>query len=173
MFWFVCQPLNIVLERVSHMGKTNFQRDVSQSVGNKKKYTRENQVATRLSHMTPSNVHMQGNKISFDFDRHRLNYTLQGRGQVKDVGQWSRTRPVLFYDRKLTNPQDVRLLAVHEGVEKYAAQQYHLDPQIAAHYVATNAEHRLANRTHRNWDDYSMRVEFVYRMNEMQRRKRG
>jgi hypothetical protein len=152
------------------MGRTQFQRDITGSIGRRNKIIQENSIATRLSRLTPSNVHIHGRNLSFQFDNNTLKYTLQKRGQVKDVGQWNRSRPIIYVDRKMTNPADLRLLAVHEGVERYAATKYHLDPRFAAHYVATNAEHHYADQTHQNWDEYMMRVEFIYRMNELKRR---
>ena len=118
----------------------------------------------RLSHEPIRHVHMGAHEIDFDYDGEHIEDRVVVRPCVPMVGNWSRTSNTVFIDRKV--PQKERTaVAVHEAVEKYAAQAYGLDPFFDAHVVATGPEMRVAHSIGLNAANYDMEMEGIFRAN--------
>ena len=58
---------------------------------------------------------------------------------VKDVGDWSRKKPIVYYDRNLDESGVIPIL-IHEAVEKHVAQTYGLNVDTEAHKIAQAVE---------------------------------
>jgi nicotinamidase-related amidase len=81
------------------------------------------------------------------------------------VGSWDKSgRPVIYIDNDV--PDKYReSLAIHETVEKYVAEKYHLDPNAEGHEVAEAVEKRwfIKKYGRKEWDEYSKVVERIHR----------
>lgn len=83
--------------------------------------------------------------LSFDGKTIRLRYDgrmLRNRAvkrSVRVVGDWSRKKNIVYYDRNLDEPGVLPIL-IHEVVERHVALKYGLDVDREAHKVATAVE---------------------------------
>ncbi|MEK6887487.1 MAG: NUDIX hydrolase [Candidatus Aenigmatarchaeota archaeon] len=91
-----------------------------------------------LSKKHVRHVSFNGKVISLTYDGKRLHYKAVRR-KVRDVGIWSKDKPVIYYDRNLGDPAVLPIL-IHEAVEKYVAQSYDLDVDTEAHKIAQAVE---------------------------------
>lgn len=91
-----------------------------------------------LSKKHVRHVSFNGKIISLAYDGKKLRYKAIRR-KVRDVGTWSKNKPVVYYDRNLGGPGILPIL-IHEAVEKHVAQAYNLDVDTEAHKVAQAVE---------------------------------
>lgn len=92
----------------------------------------------KLSKKHVSLVRYDGEYISLKYDNKKLKCRAVKR-TVRVVGDWSRKKNIVYYDKNLKAPGVIPIL-IHEVVEKHAAQKYGLDVDTEAHKVATAVE---------------------------------
>ena len=104
----------------------------------KKKREEKKTLIERLSKKHVTLVRYDGKYISLKYDskNHRCRAV---RRTVRDVGDWSRKKNIVYYDRNLAEPSVLAIL-IHEVVEKHAAQKYGLDVDAEAHKIAQAVE---------------------------------
>ena len=91
-----------------------------------------------LSKKHPTSIRFNCHRISFNYDGRHISFSVV-KAKVKDVGRWSYTKPVVFYDRNL-KPKTVLPIVLHEAIEKYVAEKYGLKEDTDAHKVASAVE---------------------------------
>jgi|SRR3989338_212733 len=91
-----------------------------------------------LSKKHVRHVSFNGKIIGLTFDGKKLRYKAVRR-KVRDVGTWSKDRPVVYYDRNLDD-HGVLPILIHEAVEKHVSQTYNLDVDTEAHKIAQAVE---------------------------------
>jgi len=104
----------------------------------KKNREEKRRLIEKLSRKHVRFLKYDGKWISLKYDNRRLR-CLAVRRSVKDIGDWSKRKNVVYYDRNLPG-HGVLAILLHEVVEKYVAQQYALDVDKEAHKVAQAVE---------------------------------
>ena len=79
-----------------------------------------------------------GRCVSLKYDGAHLRCKAVRRA-VKDVGDWSKKKNIVYYDRNLSESGVLPIL-LHEVVEKHVAQKYNLDVDTEAHTIAQAVE---------------------------------
>jgi 8-oxo-dGTP pyrophosphatase MutT (NUDIX family) len=97
-----------------------------------------NKLIEELSKKHPTMIHFTRNRISFRYDGERIVFKVVRRN-VKDVGEWSYRKPIVYYDKNL-NSKSVLPVVIHEAVEKFVVEKYGLKEDIEAHKVASAVE---------------------------------
>lgn len=104
----------------------------------KKKREERKKLIDRLSRRHVTFVKYDGKFVSLKYDSRHLR-CLALRRAVRDVGDWSRKKNIVYYDRNLADPGVLPIL-IHEVVEKYVAQRYSMDVDSEAHKIAQAVE---------------------------------
>ncbi len=99
---------------------------------------RKKSLIERLSRKHVSLVRFDGRRISLKYDGKKLSNRAVKR-RVRDVGDWSKKKNIVYYDKYLDQPGVVPIL-VHETVEKHVAQAYGMNEDTEAHRVAQAVE---------------------------------
>lgn len=99
-------------------------------------------------------------KISLNFFGHRISDKIE---IVKEdhVAEWSRRRKEVFIDRRFGKREmnkSFRALALHEAVEKFLVEKFHLRLDSEAHVVATQKEKELLEKEGGNWRSHELIV---------------
>ena len=92
----------------------------------------------KLSKKHVSLVRFDGKRISLKYDGKKLSNRVVKR-TVRVVGDWSRIRNEVYYDKNL-DARGVLPILIHETVEKHVAQTYGLDVDTEAHKIAQAVE---------------------------------
>lgn len=79
-----------------------------------------------------------GKYVSLKYDGRRLR-CMAVKKPVRDVGDWSRTKNIVYYDRNLP-PAGLLPILLHEVVEKHVTQKYNLDVDTEGHKIAQAVE---------------------------------
>jgi len=123
------------------------------------------ELISNLSRKPVLNVWYTNDRIALLYDGERLSNTIKIQCSEPWVGSWDKSgRPVIYIDNNV--PEKYReSLAIHETVEKYVAEKYHLDPNVEAHEVAEAVEKRWFVKKYgrKEWDEYSKVVERIHR----------
>ncbi len=132
--WVTAKEAHKILTHVSHRTFLRFAD----------KHVREFEAKLRkkliddLSRKHPTSIRFTKSRISFSYDGKRISFKVV-RARVKDVGRWSYTKPVVFYDKNL-NPRSILPIVLHEAIEKYVAERYGLKEDTDAHKIASAVE---------------------------------
>ena len=104
----------------------------------RKKWVEERKkLIEKLSKKHVTLVRFDGKRISLKYDGVMLKNKAIKKA-VRVVGDWSRKRNEVYYDRNLTN--SVMPILVHETVERHVALKYGLDVDTEAHRIAQAVE---------------------------------
>jgi len=77
------------------------------------------------------------------------------------VAEWSRKHKEIFIDRKFGRREmnkSFKALCVHEAVEKFLAEKFHLNVDEEAHLVATKKEKDFLEKLNGNWRSHELIV---------------
>lgn len=99
---------------------------------------RKKKLIENLSKKHVTLVRFNGKTISLKYDGKRLSNKVVKR-RVRDIGDWSRKKNEVYYDKNLDAPGVISIL-IHETVEKHVAQRYGLDVDTEAHKIAQAVE---------------------------------
>ena len=108
--------------------------------------------------------------ICFLWDKHHICNLLRTASYVPMVGTYSKKSKSVTMSKKVKDIRDRILLGFHESIEKYCINHYQLPWAVEAHFVATALERRLAQSMNVDFDDYSWRIEFLWRKGLRSRR---
>ena len=100
--------------------------------------SRKKELIQNLSRKHVTLVRFDGKFISLKYDGKILRCSAVRR-TVKDVGNWSRHKKIVYYDRNLEAGALLPIL-VHEMVERHVALSYGLDVDTEAHKIAQAVE---------------------------------
>ena len=94
-----------------------------------------------LSAKRVSNVAYRGGYITLKFDGEKLKNKVIMKHDPS-IANWSRTRKEVHYDEKLKR-KDILPVLVHEVIEKYVTQKYHLNVDKEPHKIAQKVEKKF------------------------------
>lgn len=131
---------------------------------------RKRRIVNKLIRRGATNIHLIGDKFSFDYGGKHYEFEAVKEKHLGWVGQWGRGKSKkLYYDDDVP-PRYVKPLLTHEGVESIGAKEYGLNPWVDAHYVATKVEDKAVKHLGINPDRYAWTIEKIYRI-EMRKDK--
>ncbi len=125
-----------------------------------------------LSAKSVTNLIYKSGHIILNFDGRRLRYKVIMKHEPS-IANWSRVRKEIHYDEKL-GKRDILPVLVHEAVEKYVTQKYHLNTDKESHKIAQRVEkkfisdacsRRFENKcrhTGRCWRLHESRIERIW-----------
>ena len=106
------------------------------------------------------NLEFSRGKISLSFMGHKISDRISLKKENL-VADWSRIHRKIYIDREFGEREmkkSFRALAVHEAVEKFLAEKFHLDVDTEAHPVAAQKEKECLKREGGNWRSHEMIV---------------
>jgi hypothetical protein len=77
------------------------------------------------------------------------------------VADWARKKAKIYIDDDLLKPNEIHLVALHEVVEKWVAQNFSMTAE-EAHLVAEHVERDYALRRGYSWLSYQTRVGIIH-----------
>lgn len=122
---------------LTHMTHKTFLKLANEYI-RKEEAEKKKKLMEKLSKKHVSPVRFDGKYISLKYDGKKLRCKAVKR-TVRVVGDWSRKKNIVYYDKNLDEPGVLPIL-IHEIVEKYVAQTYGLDVDTEAHKVAAAVE---------------------------------
>lgn len=99
---------------------------------------------------------MKRKKISLDFFGNHIEDNVLVKCEPH-VGEWSRKRKEVIIDRNILKnrwKKSFKSLCVHEAVEKFVAQKYHLKTDDEAHPIAYAVEKKFLKSIGGNWKSH-------------------
>lgn len=107
-----------------------------------------------------SNVRFSKNKVSFNYMGRRISDSVIVKRE-NHVAEWSRRRKQVFVDREILGKdreKSLRALCVHEAVEKFLCEKFHLNVDKEAHAIATRKEKEYLEKIGGNWRSHELIV---------------
>jgi len=99
-------------------------------------------------------------RISFGFFGHKIRDKILLKKE-EHVADWSRKRREVFVDKgfgKKEMENSFSALALHEAVEKFCAEKFHLNVDEEAHSIARKKEKEFVKKSGGNWRSHELIV---------------
>lgn len=128
----------------------------------RKKFKSKKKLIRSLMMKHAKNVKFGKNWISLEYDGKKIKNRIKIVKHEWGVGDWDRSKNVVFIDNDLIRKRDIRLVALHECIEKYVAQKYKLNVDDEAHPIAEAVEKRYFTMTDGSWKRHQKKVEKVW-----------
>lgn len=118
------------------------------------------ELIAELKKMPVKNVKISGQEISFKFFGRKILDKILIKKE-DHVAEWSRRRKEVFIDKNFNErdfEKSFKALALHEAVEKFLVEKFHLKLDEEAHIIATEKEKEFLEKMGGNWRSHEMLV---------------
>ena len=109
------------------------------------------------------NIQFGKDWISFEYDGEKIKNKIIIKKHESYVGSWAKTKDRIYIDDDIKGKIDVKAVALHEAIEKFASQKYGLRYDVEAHDLADAKEKEFLERVDGTWVEHQRKVDKVWR----------
>jgi hypothetical protein len=109
------------------------------------------------------NIQFGKDWISFEYDGEKIKNKIIIKKHESYVGSWAKTKDKIYIDDDIKRKIDVKAVALHESIEKFASQKYGLRYDVEAHDLADAKEKEFLERVDGTWIEHQRKVDKVWR----------
>jgi len=109
------------------------------------------------------NIQFGKDWISFEYDGEKIKNKIIIKKHESYVGSWAKTKDRIYIDDNLKGKMDIKAVALHEAIEKFASQKYGLRYDVEAHDLADAKEKEFLERVDGTWVEHQRKVDKVWR----------
>ena len=109
------------------------------------------------------NIQFGKDWVSFEYDGEKIKNKIIIKKHESYVGSWAKTKDKVYIDDDIKGKIDVKAVALHESIEKFASQKYGLRYDVEAHDLADAKEKEFLERVDGTWVEHQRKVDKVWR----------
>jgi hypothetical protein len=109
------------------------------------------------------NIQFGKNWISLEYDSEKIKDKIVIKKHEKHVGNWAKTKDVVYIDDDLKGKIDAKAVALHETIEKFVVQKYGFSDSLEAHDIANVKEREYLERIDGTWLEHQRKVDKAWR----------
>ncbi|MCX6821808.1 MAG: hypothetical protein NTW30_03445 [Candidatus Aenigmarchaeota archaeon] len=109
------------------------------------------------------NIQFGKDWVSFEYDGEKIKNKIIIKKHESYVGSWAKTKDKIYIDDDIKGKIDVKAVALHESIEKFASQKYGLRYDVEAHDLADAKEKEFLERVDGTWIGHQRKVDKVWR----------